>query len=84
MNSIPYLGHVLTDLMMVDAAYPDKLEDGRLINFEKRRKEYELMRMIEKIKMSNLSEKNEISKYRLSASFLTWTAFVQVHYLLYV
>lgn len=66
--------------MMVDAAYPDKLEDGRLINFEKRRKEYELMRMIEKIQKSNELEKNGNIKFRLSASFLTWIGFVQVKY----
>ena len=77
-SSIPYLGHVLTDLMMVDAAYPDKLEDGRLINFEKRRKEYDLMRMIEKIQKSNQVQPKDNPKYRLSASFLTWIGFIQV------
>ncbi|XP_075692602.1 ral guanine nucleotide dissociation stimulator-like 2 [Rhinoderma darwinii] len=37
---IPYLGVFLTDLVMLDAAIRDQLENGYL-NFEKRRKEFE-------------------------------------------
>ena len=76
-DSIPYLGHVLTDLMMVDAAYPDRLEDsGRLINFEKRRKEFELLKLIASMQ-STLHTSDEKPKARLSASFVTWISFIQ-------
>ena len=76
-DSIPYLGHVLTDLMMVDAAYPDRLEDsGRLINFEKRRKEFELLKMIISMQKT-LLDAQEKPKARLSASFVTWVSFIQ-------
>ncbi|XP_074059563.1 ral guanine nucleotide dissociation stimulator-like 3 isoform X2 [Macrotis lagotis] len=43
---IPYLGTFLTDLVMLDTALPDLLE-GELINFEKRRKEWEILSRIQ-------------------------------------
>ena len=44
-GTIPYLGTFLTDLTMIDTAIPDKLADG-LINFDKRRKEFEVLAQI--------------------------------------
>lgn len=44
-GTIPYLGTFLTDLTMIDAAIPDMLPDG-LINFDKRRKEFEVLAQI--------------------------------------
>ncbi|BES89425.1 Ral guanine nucleotide [Nesidiocoris tenuis] len=44
-GTIPYLGTFLTDLTMIDAAIPDTLPDG-LINFDKRRKEFEVLAQI--------------------------------------
>uniref|UniRef100_A0A670YBM6 Ral guanine nucleotide dissociation stimulator n=1 Tax=Pseudonaja textilis TaxID=8673 RepID=A0A670YBM6_PSETE len=41
-GTIPYLGTFLTDLVMLDTAMKDYLEGG-LINFEKRRKEFEVI-----------------------------------------
>ncbi|NXF90790.1 GNDS protein, partial [Eubucco bourcierii] len=44
-GTIPYLGTFLTDLVMLDTAMKDFL-DGGLINFEKRRKEFEIIAQI--------------------------------------
>lgn len=44
-GTIPYLGTFLTDLTMIDAAIPDYLPNG-LINFEKRRREFEILAQI--------------------------------------
>ena len=42
---MPYLGTFLSDLTMVDSAFPD-YTDGGLVNFEKRRKEFEIVAQI--------------------------------------
>ncbi|NXN04580.1 GNDS protein, partial [Sylvia borin] len=44
-GTIPYLGTFLTDLVMLDTAMKDFLDSG-LINFEKRRKEFEVIAQI--------------------------------------
>ncbi|XP_072393340.1 ral guanine nucleotide dissociation stimulator-like 1 isoform X2 [Diabrotica undecimpunctata] len=44
-GTIPYLGTFLTDLTMIDTAIPDTIVEG-LINFDKRRKEFEVLAQI--------------------------------------
>ncbi|NXF97408.1 RGL1 protein, partial [Eubucco bourcierii] len=44
-GTVPYLGTFLTDLIMLDTALQDYVEGG-LINFEKRRKEFEVIAQI--------------------------------------
>ncbi|XP_014803814.1 PREDICTED: ral guanine nucleotide dissociation stimulator-like 1 isoform X2 [Calidris pugnax] len=44
-GTVPYLGIFLTDLIMLDTALQDYVEGG-LINFEKRRKEFEVIAQI--------------------------------------
>ncbi|XP_058792977.1 ral guanine nucleotide dissociation stimulator isoform X2 [Phymastichus coffea] len=44
-GTIPYLGTFLTDLTMIDTAIPDTVAEG-LINFDKRRKEFEVLARI--------------------------------------
>lgn len=41
-GTVPYLGNFLTDLAMVDESTPDYTPEN-LINFEKRRKEFEVL-----------------------------------------
>jgi ral guanine nucleotide dissociation stimulator-like 1 len=50
-GTVPYLGTFLTDLTMVDTAFKDVIKDG-LVNFDKRRKEFELMTQIHMLQLS--------------------------------
>ncbi|KAM9326338.1 ral guanine nucleotide dissociation stimulator-like 2 [Gastrophryne carolinensis] len=63
---IPYLGVFLTDLVMLDSAIRDQLENGYL-NFEKRRKEFESLSQIRILQ-------NHCLGYRISPDpqFVTW------------
>ena len=72
-SSVPYLGTFLHDLMMLDTAHADFLENGRLINFEKRRKEFELLTMISLLQMG--CEKHE--RERPSSEFQEFVSLVQ-------
>lgn len=48
---VPYLGTYLTALTMLDTALTDNIEGG-LINFEKRRREFEILSQIRQLQMS--------------------------------
>ncbi|XP_034438742.1 ral guanine nucleotide dissociation stimulator-like 1 isoform X1 [Hippoglossus hippoglossus] len=65
-GTIPYLGTFLTDLTMLDTALPD-LAEGGLINFEKRRREFELIAQIKLLQSA-------CNSYCLKAepSYLRW------------
>ncbi|XP_014025112.2 ral guanine nucleotide dissociation stimulator-like 1 isoform X1 [Salmo salar] len=65
-GTIPYLGTFLTDLTMLDAARSDLVEGG-LINFEKRRREFEVIAQIKLLQSA-------CNSYCLSAddAFLRW------------
>jgi ral guanine nucleotide dissociation stimulator-like 1 len=45
-GTIPYLGTFLTDLIMIDTAIPDVVGPEGLINFDKRRKEFEVLAQV--------------------------------------
>lgn len=45
-GTIPYLGTFLTDLTMIHAAIPDTIGPNSLINFDKKRKEFEVLAQI--------------------------------------
>ena len=55
----------------------DKIEGGRLINFEKRRKEYELLKTIATLQDSCRDSEN-FKNLEITPIFKTWISFVQV------
>ncbi|XP_066466788.1 ral guanine nucleotide dissociation stimulator isoform X2 [Tiliqua scincoides] len=65
-GTIPYLGTFLTDLVMLDTAMKDCVEGG-LINFEKRRKEFEVIAQIKLLQ----SACNNYS-FRQEDRFVAW------------
>ncbi|XP_043940552.1 ral guanine nucleotide dissociation stimulator-like 3 [Protopterus annectens] len=50
-GTVPYLGTYLTALLMLDIALPDYVQSG-LINFEKRRREFEILAQIKQLQAS--------------------------------
>lgn len=70
-GTIPYLGTFLTDLVMMDTAMKDYTENG-LINFEKRRKEFEV---IAQIKLLQLASNNY--SFTQDSHFREWFAGVE-------
>ncbi|XP_043969573.1 ral guanine nucleotide dissociation stimulator-like 1 isoform X1 [Gambusia affinis] len=70
---VPYLGTYLTVLTMLDTALADTVE-GNLINFEKRRREYEILSQIRQLQAF-------CSHYSLSVNS-DLTAWLQAHTLL--
>uniref|UniRef100_A0A3P9MTQ7 Ral guanine nucleotide dissociation stimulator-like 3a n=1 Tax=Poecilia reticulata TaxID=8081 RepID=A0A3P9MTQ7_POERE len=70
---VPYLGTYLTVLTMLDTALTDTVE-GNLINFEKRRREYEILSQIRQLQAF-------CSHYSLSVNS-DLTAWLQAHTLL--
>ncbi|XP_053713214.1 ral guanine nucleotide dissociation stimulator-like 1 isoform X1 [Synchiropus splendidus] len=65
-GAVPYLGTYLTVLTMLDTALTDTLEGG-LINFEKRRKEFEILSHIRLLQAScfhyNIPVNNKVTKW---------------------
>ncbi|XP_063051795.1 ral guanine nucleotide dissociation stimulator-like isoform X2 [Engraulis encrasicolus] len=70
-GTIPYLGTFLTDLVMMDTAMKDHVEGG-LINFDKRRKEFEV---IAQIKLLQLACNNY--SFRRDVRFREWFSSVE-------
>ncbi|KAJ7994065.1 hypothetical protein DPEC_G00262070 [Dallia pectoralis] len=70
-GTIPYLGTFLTDLVMMDTAMKDNTESG-LINFEKRRKEFEV---IAQIKLLQLASNNY--SFTQHSQFREWFSAVE-------
>ncbi|GAA6215452.1 ral guanine nucleotide dissociation stimulator-like 1 [Lates japonicus] len=71
---VPYLGTYLTVLTMLDTALPDTVEGG-LINFEKRRREFEVLSQIRTLQAScsqyNLPHHSRIAAWLQRYTLLT-------------
>lgn len=71
---VPYLGTYLTVLTMLDTALSDTVEGG-LVNFEKRRRECEILTQIQQLQAScshySLSTNTEISRWLEGHALLT-------------
>ncbi|XP_036797100.1 ral guanine nucleotide dissociation stimulator-like 1 [Oncorhynchus mykiss] len=71
---VPYLGTYLTILTMLDTALPDTVEGG-LINFEKRRREFEILSQIRQLQAScsqyNLPHHTRITAWLQGQKLLT-------------
>nr|XP_015805243.2 ral guanine nucleotide dissociation stimulator-like 2 isoform X1 [Nothobranchius furzeri] len=65
-GTVPYLGIFLTDLTMLDTAVKDRLDNG-YINFDKRRREFEVLAQI---RLLQSSCKNCV--FTADESFLQW------------
>ncbi|XP_050398987.2 ral guanine nucleotide dissociation stimulator-like 1 isoform X1 [Patella vulgata] len=72
-GTVPYLGTFLTDLTMIDTAFAD-ITDDNLINFEKHRKEFEV---IAQLKL--LQSAAQIYQIVKDENFWTWFYSVNVY-----
>ncbi|XP_037823084.1 ral guanine nucleotide dissociation stimulator-like 1 isoform X1 [Lucilia sericata] len=74
-GTIPYLGTFLTDLTMIHQANPDTVGDDKLINFEKKRKEFEVLAKIKLLQGAantyNLDEDPLFNRWFYSMPVLT-------------
>ncbi|XP_064616076.1 ral guanine nucleotide dissociation stimulator-like 1 isoform X2 [Liolophura sinensis] len=71
-GTIPYLGTFLTDLTMVDTAIPDYTDEG-LINFDKHRKEFEVLAQIKLLQSAA-----QVYNLTVDTAFWLWFDSVQV------
>lgn len=71
-GTVPYLGTFLTDLTMIDTALPDTVDD--LINFDKRRKEFEVLAQIKLLQSAS-----QIYTFTENIHFWEWFDAVRVY-----
>ena len=71
-GTVPYLGTFLTDLTMIDTALPDMLDE--LVNFEKRRKEFEVLAQIKLLQSAS-----QIYTFSENIHFWEWFDAVRVY-----
>ena len=69
---MPYLGTFLTDLTMIDTALPDMVDE--LVNFEKRRKEFEVLAQIKLLQSAS-----QIYTFSENIHFWEWFDAVRVY-----
>ena len=72
-GTCPYLGTFLTDLTMIDTAIPDRTDEG-LVNFEKRRKEFEVLAQIKLLQSAA-----QIYSFSEDSQFWIWFDSVRVY-----
>ena len=65
----PYLGTFLTDLIMIDTAIPDVVSEG-LINFDKRRKEFEVLAQVKQKIYFSIHQFHREKKVQLRSKYL--------------